>query len=619
MKPVPAIEENAAEQHRVRIGIGMALRELFGHVAPKGDYGVMSRIAIAFGFIALARAATLYVPILYGKVVDHVAGTEAVQAADLFDLSVMWWLLGGYALARISQQAFDEGSEFVFARVAQRAVHGAALTTFKHLHRLSLKFHLDRQTGGMTRAIERGAKGMEFLLTFALLEVSPLVIELILVSAIMWGLFGFEYALITFTTVMIYSAFTLTVTEWRIKFRKRMNAADEGAATRAVDSLLNYETVKYFNAEEHEAENYSKALSQYENAAVQSRTSLSVVNVGQGLIISTGLALVMGLAGQDIHAGKFSIGSFVVVNTYLIQLYLPLNFLGYIYREIRQSLTDMERMFSLLREEAEINDAENAPAIAMTGGAINFENVMFSYGPRQVLTGLTLDIAAGKRVAIVGPSGAGKSTIARLLFRFYDPDEGQITMDGQPIHQVQQSSLRAEIAVVPQDTVLFNTTIGENIAYGKVGASLAEIRAAAKLAALDAFIAQLPDGYDTKVGERGLKLSGGEKQRVAIARAIIKNPSIFIFDEATSALDSRTEKDIQQSLEHISEGRTTVVIAHRLSTVVNSDEIVVLNKGQVAERGTHQELLAKKAMYYTMWMRQASGQDDQDISSRPNG
>lgn len=601
-----------ANAGRVRIGVKSALAELLRYVAPKGDYGVASRIGIAFCFIAFARAATLYVPILYGKVVDHVAGDEPVSAAELFDLSVMWWLLGGYALARISQQVFDEGSEFVFARVAQRAVHGAALTTFRHLHRLSLKFHLDRQTGGMTRAIERGAKGMEFLLTFALLEVSPLLIELVLVSAIMWGMFGFEYAAITFMTVVIYTIFTLTVTEWRIKFRKQMNEADEHAATRAVDSLLNYETVKYFNAEESEAQKYSQSLKRYENAAVTSRTSLSVVNVGQGLIISTGLALVMGLAGQDIHAGKFSIGSFVVVNTYLIQLYLPLNFLGYIYREIRQSLTDMERMFSLLREVTDINDQDDAPPLAINGAAIRFENVEFSYATRQVLKGLSLDIAAGKRVAIVGPSGAGKSTISRLLFRFYDPNHGSISIDGQAIDAVQQASLRAEIAVVPQDTVLFNTTLAQNIAYGRPEASMAEIREAARLASLDAFIDMLPDGYDTTVGERGLKLSGGEKQRVAIARAIIKNPSIFLFDEATSALDSRTEKEIQHSLEAISKGRTTVVIAHRLSTVVNCDEIIVLNDGQVAERGTHKELLAKQAMYYTMWKRQASDRNDDD-------
>ena len=598
----PVVSEQAAMP---KIGIRSALVELFRYVSPKGDRSVTARIVIALAFVALARAATLVVPIFYGKLVDHVAGEDAG-----FDLSIMWWLLGGYALARIGQQFFDEGSEFVFVRVAQKAVHGAALTTFKHLHSLSLKFHLDRQTGGLTRAIERGAKGMEFLLTFALLEVMPLIIELILVSTIMWAMFGFYYAVVTFTTVMIYTVFTLSVTEWRIKFRRRMNEADEKAATRAVDSLLNFETVKYFSAEEIEAKRYSEALSRYEKAAVQSRTSLSAVNIGQGLIISTGLALVMGMAGHDIHNGNISIGSFVVVNTYLIQLYLPLNFLGYIYREIRQSLTDMERMFSLLEEAPDITDQQEAPPIKIDQGRIDFDNVVFSYGPRGVLKGLNLSVEAGERVAIVGPSGAGKSTISKLLFRFYDPEEGEIRIDNQPINQVQQSGLRREIAVVPQDTVLFNTTIAENIAYGKPDASLNDIREASRLASLHDFIASLPDGYDTKVGERGLKLSGGEKQRVAIARAIIKNPSIFLFDEATSALDSRTEKEIQHSLETISAGRTTLIIAHRLSTVVNCDRIFVLNKGQVEESGTHQELLALNGMYYTMWMRQASDQDE---------
>jgi len=605
-------KENITQWSGVQIGLGPALRDLISYVSPKGDRTVAGRIGLALVLISLARAATLVTPLAYGWVVDHVAGSDGD-----FDLQVMWWLLGAYALSRVSKQIFDEGSEFVFVRVAQKAVHGAALTTFRHLHALSLKFHLDRQTGGMTRAIERGAKGMEFLLTFALLEVAPLFIELVLVSGIMWSLFGFSYAAVTFLTVLIYTIFTLTITEWRIKFRRQMNEADENAATRAVDSLLNYETVKYFNAEELEAERYSKALSRYENAAVRSRTSLSVVNIGQGLIISTGLMVVMGLAGHDIHNGNFSIGSFVVVNTYLIQLYLPLNFLGYIYREIRQSLADMERMFSLLREACDITDAKNAPPLKISGGQISFEKVVFSYGPRGVLRGLDLKVEPGQRVAIVGPSGAGKSTISRLLFRFYDPEEGVIRIDGQPIHTVQQSSLRSEIAVVPQDTVLFNSTIAENIGYGRPGATLADIRAAASMASLDQFIAGLPDGYDTRVGERGLKLSGGEKQRVAIARAIIKNPSIFLFDEATSALDSRTEKDIQRSLDTISKGRTTLVIAHRLSTVVNCDEIFVLNEGRIAERGTHAALLAAKGMYHDMWMRQAAEDNTPDQVAAP--
>lgn len=588
------------------IGTLAAIFELGRYIIPKGDHSVLYRIIIAFSFIALARASMLSVPIFYGKLVDHVnGGGESVG----FDLSVMWWLLGGYGLMRVGQSIFDEGSEFVFVKVAQKAVHGAALKTFRHLHQLSLRFHLDRQTGGMTRAIERGAKGMEFLLTFATLRIMPLLLELIFVSAIMWSLFGFLYAITTFATVIIYATYTLLITEWRIKFRRRMNEADEKTATRAVDSILNYETVKYFNAEEIEAKKYSEALSGYEKAAVQSRTSLSLVNIGQGLIIATGLVLVMGMAGHDINKGNFSIGSFVVVNTYLIQLYLPLNFLGYIYREIRQSLADMERMFSYLEESADIKDVEDAEPLEIKGGGIVFDNVNFSFGMRHILKDLSFRVGAGERVALVGPSGAGKSTIARLMFRFYDPESGAVLIDGQDLRDVEQSSVRAAIAVVPQDTVLFNATIADNIAYGNPEANLHDVRDAAKLASLHEFIKNFPDGYETEVGERGLKLSGGEKQRVAIARAIIKRPSIFLFDEATSALDTRTEKEIQYSLDKISEGLTTLVIAHRLSTVVNCDKIIVLNEGRVAEEGTHQDLLALKGMYYTMWMRQAEDKE----------
>lgn len=612
------------------IGIRQALIELLTYVTPFGQRAharshaethalmagrgetqaegreVMTRTSIALVFIALARAATLLVPLAYGWLVDHVSADPYE-----FNINVMWWLLGGYALARVSQQFFDEGSEYVFVRVAQKAVHSAALATFRHLHALSLAFHLDRQTGGLTRAIERGAKGMEFLLTFALLEVMPLLIELILVAVILWSLFGGWYASITVITVLIYAAYTLILTEWRMKFRRRMNKADERAATRAVDSLLNYETVKYFNAEDMEASRFSKALKVYEDAAVVSRTSLSLVNVGQGIIIAIGLMLVMGLAGHDIKNNSITIGSFVVVNTYLIQLYLPLNFLGYIYREIRQSLADMERMFSLLTEEADIVDAVNAPSLTLSGGSIEFDKVVFSYGARKVLRGISFTVAAGKRVALVGPSGAGKSTISKLLFRFYDPESGAIRIDNQNLRHINQASLRKAIGMVPQDTVLFNTTIGENIAYGRAEATKADIKTAAGMAALAEFIAGLPEGYATMVGERGLKLSGGEKQRVAIARAIIKNPAIFLFDEATSALDSRTEKTIQKQLNAISRDRTTLMIAHRLSTVVDCDEILVLVDGKISERGSHKTLLAKKGVYYTMWQRQASGHGDE--------
>ncbi len=596
-----------------RIGITQALKELLFYVSPRGNREVFVRTMLALLFISIARAATLIVPLAYGWVVDHVSVNDYS-----FDVSIMWWLLGAYALARVSQQFFDEASEYVFVRVAQKAVHNAALKTFQHLHSLSLKFHLDRQTGGLTRAIERGAKGMEFLLTFALLEVMPLIIELVLVSSILWALFGFYFALVTVITVITYATYTLILTEWRMKFRRRMNEADENAATRAVDSLLNYETVKYFNAEEIEANKFSQALKRYEDAAVISRTSLSMVNVGQGLIIAIGLVIVMGLAGHDIKEGNLSIGSFVVVNTYLIQLYLPLNFLGYIYREIRQSLADMERMFSLLTEDPDINDTQEAAPLSVKGGQIIFDNVTFSYGPRVVLKGVSFHVEPGKRVALVGPSGAGKSTISKLLFRFYDPDEGDIRIDGQSIKDVQQSSLRSAISMVPQDTVLFNTDIAANISYGKEDASMEEIRKAAKLASLADFIETLPEGYQTRVGERGLKLSGGEKQRVAIARAILKNPTIYLFDEATSALDSRTEKQIQASLNAISVDRTTLIIAHRLSTIVSCDEILVLVDGEIVERGTHRNLLAQKGVYEAMWLRQASEQAEQAELSVPS-
>ena len=581
--------------------ITQSLIRLGLYVAPRGNKSVFHRIIISIVLIALARAAALITPPTYGWVIDHVS-----ENPFSFDITVMWWLLGGYAVARASQQLFDEISEIVFVRVAQRAVHRAALTAFRHLHSLSLKFHLDRQTGGLTRAIERGAKGMEFLLTFALLEVIPMVIELLLVSVILWLMFGFYYAAITFTTVVIYSVFTVMVTEWRIKFRRRMNEADETAATRAVDSLLNYETVKYFNAERIEARRFSEALKRYEDAAVMSRKSLSIINVGQGLIIAFSLALIMGLAGNAIRDGELTIGSFVVVNTFLIQLYLPLNFLGYYYREIRQSLSDMERMFSLLGENPDVIDDYAARPLKVKGGEIEFDNVVFAYGERVVLKGVSFKIEAGKRVAMVGASGGGKSTVSKLLFRFYDPLGGEIRIDGQNIREVRQSSLRKAIAVVPQDTVLFNSTIAENIAYGLDNASIGEVREAARLAALDTFISTLPEGYETSVGERGLKLSGGEKQRVAIARAILKQPNIYLFDEATSALDSRTEKAIQRSLDEVSAHHTTLMIAHRLSTVVACDEILVLADGQIAERGTHRQLLKKQGIYHKMWQRQAS-------------
>jgi ABC-type transport system involved in Fe-S cluster assembly fused permease/ATPase subunit len=579
------------------------LLEIAAYAAPRGNTQIRNRIIGAFACLILAKSSNIITPLLYGGAVDYVNGDAG------FSTLILWYILGAYALSRLGQQIFSEGKEYLFSRVAQRAVRGAAMTAFRHLHLLSMRFHLDRQTGGLTRAIERGAKGMEFIMTSAAFEVVPLLVEVLLVSILLWVMFGWPYAIITFATVLIYALFTLKVTEWRMKFRRQMNKADEQAATKAVDSLINYETVKYFNAEAHEAERFDVSMRQYEDAAVLSRTSLAAVNIGQGAVIAIGLVLIMGIAGHDIQQGKLSVGDFVAVNTYLLQLYLPLNFLGWVYREIRQSLIDLERMFGLLDEHPDVKDPENAQALRLSQGEIKFDNVHFAYKDRAILKGVSFTVPAGKKVAIVGPSGAGKSTISRLLFRFYDPQNGHIEIDGQDIQSVKQASVRAAIGVVPQDSVMFNASIGYNIHYGRAEASQAEIEEAARLASIDSFIKQLPEGYEALVGERGLKLSGGEKQRVAIARAILKKPSIFLFDEATSALDSQTEKQIQTALNAVSQSRTTLIIAHRLSTIVDSDEILVMKDGQIAERGTHPQLLAKEGLYAAMWARQASGFD----------
>ena len=577
------------------------LWEIIRFAAPRGNRSIRNRIAGAFICLILAKASNIFTPLIYGWSVDLVNGDNG------FSMMVLWYLLGAYALSRLGQQIFSEAKEYLFSRVAQRAVRAAAMTAFTHLHALSMRFHLDRQTGGLTRAIERGAKGMEFLMTSAAFEVVPLLVEVIFVSALLWVLFGFPYAAITFVTVCLYALFTIKVTEWRMKFRRQMNAADEQAATKAIDSLINYETVKYFNAEAAEARRFNSSMRAYEDAAVLSRTSLAAVNVGQGAIIALGLVLIMGIAGHDIHQGKLTVGNFVTVNTYLLQLYLPLNFLGWVYREIRQSLVDLERMFMLLDEYPDVRDPDNAPHLHLVSGEVCFEDVHFAYNDRAILRGVSFTVPAGKRVAIVGPSGAGKSTISRLLFRFYDPDKGRVLIDGQDIKTVQQSSVRAAIGVVPQDSVMFNASIGYNIGYGRESASQAEIEQAATLAAIDGLISRLPEGYEALVGERGLKLSGGEKQRVAIARAILKQPTIFLFDEATSALDSQTEKDIQAALNQVSASRTTLVIAHRLSTIIDADEILVMAEGEIAERGTHHALLAQEGLYASMWARQSKG------------
>ena len=579
------------------------LQELIRFVIPRGNKEMPIRIILALIFLSLATLVSVYTPFLYGKAVDLVA------QGKLVDLNLLWLVIGSYALARLGQVFFDEAKEFVFARVAQRAVRGAALKAFKHMHSLSLTFHLNRQTGGLTRAIDRGAKGIEFLLRFTAFEIVPVIVELFTVGIVLWVTFGFVYAAVTVSTVLVYIVYTIKVTEWRIAIRRKMNIADENASTKAIDSLLNYETVKYFNAEIVEAERFDVAMKLYEDSAVKARASLSIVNIGQGGIIALGLFIIMGMAGEDIASEKMSIGDFVVVNTFLLQLYLPLNFLGFVYREIRQSLLDMGRMFALVDEKPDIIDKQKAYDLNVHSGKIEFKNIRFSYGNRKILKDLSFVVNPGHKVAIVGPTGAGKSTISKLIFRFYDPSSGNIFIDDQCLRDVTQSSLRSNIGVVPQDTVMFNDTIKYNISYSKPGSSMTEIENVAKLSSIDKFIADLELGYETVVGERGLKLSGGEKQRVAIARALLKNPKIFIFDEATSALDTKTEKLIEKSLKKLSNKNTTLVIAHRLSTVIDADKIIVLENGKIAEQGTHKELLQKNGLYAEMWMRQQEKSD----------
>lgn len=575
------------------------IRTLLPYLWPRGEWTIRARVVVALLCLVTAKVATVMVPVLYKEAVD------LISAEGAFVVTALVGILIGYGISRVAQQAFAELRDFFFARVGQRAIRAVGLKTFRHLHSLSLRFHLDRQTGGLSRAIERGVKGIEFLLTFMLFNIVPTLLEITMVCGILWAVFDIWYALVTFVTVSLYVAFTFSVTEWRMKFRREMNEMDSKANTRAIDSLLNYETVKYFGNEEHEANRFDRSLRRYEDAAVRSKTTLALVNIGQGFIIAVGLTLVMTMAGFDIQSGAMTVGGFVMVNTYLMQLFQPLNFLGFVYREIKQSLTDMEAMFRLTAEQREVTDAEDAPDLVANGGTVTFRDVRFGYGPdREILKGLSFEVPAGKTVAIVGPSGAGKSTISRLLFRFYDVTDGAIEIDGQDIRSITQASLRRSIGIVPQDTVLFNDTVYYNIAYGRPDAGPAEIEAAAKLASIHDFVMGLPDGYNTSVGERGLKLSGGEKQRVAIARTILKRPAIFLFDEATSALDSHTEKAIQRSLAEVSANHTTLTIAHRLSTIVEADEIIVLRDGVIAERGRHHELLDRDGIYAGMWREQ---------------
>ena len=558
---------------------------------------VLTGAAILLGQLFLAVT-----PLVFATAVDAVGGEGLFPNASI---ALIIGLVTAFGLARLLSQGSQELSSALFIFVGQNGIRTVALETFRHLHQLSLRFHLDRQTGGLSRAIERGTKGIEFVLRMMTFNLVPTTFAIVIVSAILLVNFGALYAIITFVTVVGYIIYTIAVTEWRIKYRRMMNETDSEATTKAVDSLLNYETVKYFSNENHEAVRYDRALKGYESAAVNSQLSLSLLNLGQGVIIAGGLVLLLGMAVPQVMNGEMTVGDFVAIQAYLIQLYLPLNFLGFAYREIKQGLVDMEYMFNLLDVEREVPDRPGSVPIGVSGGRLSFNEVDFGYSSdRQILHKLDFTVEPGKTLAIVGPSGSGKSTIGRMLFRFYDVWDGGIEIDGQDLRNVTQSSLREAIGIVPQDTVLFNDTIAYNIAYGRPNASRDEVIEAAKLAQIHTFIMDLPEGYDTRVGERGLKLSGGERQRVSIARTILKNPSILLFDEATSALDTDTESAIQASLAAVSKDRTTLVIAHRLSTVVDADEIIVLDKGKIVEKGAHHALLERDGVYAHMWHSQ---------------
>ena len=582
---------------------GPSLRPLWSlmpYLWPK-DFGLRLRVVLSLLCMMLGILATTYFPPLMGQITDRLA----VKPFSAIAIGMTLALVGAYMTARILMQAFGQLRDGIFAKVLYHAMREVAVQTFSHIHTLSLRFHLERKTGGLSRVIDRGIKGIDNLLSFALFSIFPTIFQLLIFTVYIVVKLDWQIAAVTLTMVVAYTWFTFAITRWRIAFRRDMNQSDTDANTKAVDSLLNFETVKYFNNEAHEARRFDKSMEKYSAASIQSQISLSVLNTGQAAIMAVGMGVVMILTALGIKDGRFTVGDFVTANAILMQLYQPLNLLGTVYREITQGLVDMDAMFRLLRRPQEVTDKPGALPLAVHGGAIKFDNVVFSYDPeRIVLKGISFTVPAGKTVAVVGPSGAGKSTICRTLYRFYDIQSGTVTIDDQDIRDITQSSLRAAIGIVPQDTVLFNDTVKYNIAYGRIGANENEIKEAARLAQIDKFIVELPLGYESMVGERGLKLSGGEKQRVAIARTILKNPPILLLDEATSALDTGTEREIQGALNQVSQGRTTLVIAHRLSTVIDADEILVLDHGQIIERGRHGELLAMNGHYASMWNKQ---------------
>jgi ATP-binding cassette, subfamily B, heavy metal transporter len=597
------------------------LAHLWPYIWPGDRFDLKMRVVWSVVLLLAAKVATLAVPFTFKWATDALTGadTAPVQSSNW-----TFWVIASpllmtlsYGSLRVLMAVLTQWRDGIFARVAMHAVRKLAYLTFVHMHELSLRFHLERKTGGLTRVLERGRNGIETIVRMVIVQLIPTVVEVSLLMAVLLWKFDWRYVIATLITVVVYMGYTYIATEWRIGIRRKMNDSDTEANTKAIDSLLNYETVKYFNAEEREASRYDRSMERYEEASVKAYTSLAVLNAGQAVIFTAGLTATMVMSAIGVRSGHNTVGDFVMVNAMWIQLNQPLNFMGMLYREIKQAIIDIEKMFNVLSRRPEIQDVEGATPLVVTSGHVRFDNVQFAYEPdRPILKGLTFEVPAGKTVAIVGPSGAGKSTISRLLFRLYDVSSGRIVIDGQDIRNVTQASLRAAIGMVPQDTVLFNDTIRYNIRYGRWDATDSEVEEAARLAQIDGFIRMSPKGYETQVGERGLKLSGGEKQRVAIARTILKAPPILVLDEATSALDSHTEREIQDALERVSRNRTSLVIAHRLSTIVTADEIIVLDQGRIAERGTHGQLLATGGLYASMWNRQREAQEAREKLAR---